>query len=125
MLVLNFQKLHSPSSHFLKDAVYGALWDQHMKLHSCPFLQEFLFCSVDSHTSLPLKFQAEPHTGNLKQICVPKTVALDIGFIFNIGGSKKTSSLSFIQKDMRTLSHLPTGKKFCILLFLHFISYLL
>lgn len=82
-------------------------------------------CCTDSHTSLPLKFQAEPHTGNLKQICASKTVALDIGFILNIGGSKKTLSLSFIQKDMRTLSHLPTGKKFYILLFLHFISYLL
>lgn len=74
------------------------------------------FCSVDSQISLPLKFQAEPHTGNLKQVCVTKTIALNIGFIFNIGGSKQTPSLSFIVKDMRTLSHFPTRKKPCILL---------
>lgn len=74
------------------------------------------FCSVDSQISLPLKFQAEPHTGNLKQVCVTKTIALNIGFIFNIGGSKQTPSLSFILKDMRTLSHFPTRKKPCILL---------
>lgn len=77
------------------------------------------FCSIDSHTSLPLKFQAEPHTGNLKQVCAAKTVALHSRFIFNIGGSKQTSSLSFIQEDINSPPHRKKKSVFyyfCILL---------
>lgn len=100
------------------DAVYGAFWDQHTQLHSFAHFSKS-FCPIDSHTSLPLKFQAEPHTGNLKQVCAAKTVALHSRFIFNIGGSKQTSSLSFIQEDINSPPHRKKKSVFyyfCILL---------